>query len=173
MIYTPPQWYNSSDLKVSYFRLYKCASSTIIDLLGKHTQTTRPAYTKRFTAIRETFERSRSIYKEMKFRGRLRDKNINSYSEYLIYISTYGYFDKHQLPQTDLLNQGYSDFKEDQKFRIFTSSDMVTIACWIGADPTKIKHINKRTLYIVDTEEDIKIVQKLYSPDLEFFLKLI
>lgn len=43
--WTPAQWYNAQDYEVSYKRMYKSASSTIVDLRGIHSFSAYLEYT--------------------------------------------------------------------------------------------------------------------------------
>ena len=52
-----------TDYQVSYKRMYKSASSTIVDLLGAHSRDSEAKFTKRFTVIGIQWTGQRVFYK--------------------------------------------------------------------------------------------------------------
>lgn len=165
--YSPAQWYNSTKYKVSYKRMYKSASSTIIDLIGEgnqhgYTQTAEPMYEKRFTVIREPFDRSESIYREMVAQKKLEQRGINSYLDYLHYTDAIGFFDKHQFPQTHWL-------KDAGEIAMFRLENLPALAEWLNVPADAFKHINKRTLEVYTGILSYAMVFSLYRADFDLY----
>ncbi len=161
-IWTPAQWYNSEKLKVSYKRIYKSASSSIVDMLGKHTRTMQPEREKRFTVIREPYARAVSIYKELVNRPTLKKRKLFTFSDYLEYTLKAGYFDKHQFPQIFWL-RNLPDIK------LFKMEDITAAAIWAGVDPDKVKTINPRKLIVEVNNRDKEIIKELYFEDIVLY----
>ena len=161
--WTPAQWYNAHDYQVSYKRMYKSASSTIVDLLGAHSRDSEAKFTKRFTVIRDPADRAKSIYKEMEGQGLLAMRGIHSFSAYLKCIWKEGYFNKHQFPQSFWL--------PEDKIRIFRLDQLDEVCAYIGAPVTDLKRINARDQIIDVTDADLEIIQELYRDDFELWVK--
>ena len=159
--WTPAQWYNAQDYEVSYKRMYKSASSTIVDLLGAHSRDSEAKFAKRFTVIRDPVGRAKSIYKELESQGLLAMRGIHSFSAYLEYTWKEGYFNKHQFPQAFWIPEG--------EIRIFRLDQLDDVCAYIGVDSGQIKHINARDQIIGVNYADLEIILELYRDDFELF----
>ena len=130
--WTPAQWYNAQDYEVSYKRMYKSASSTIVDLLGAHSRDSEAKFAKRFTVIRDPVGRAKSIYKELESQGLLAMRGIHSFSAYLEYTWKEGYFNKHQFPQAFWI--------PECEIRIFRLDQLDDVCNYIGVQlPRNLK----------------------------------
>ena len=158
---TPSQWYNSDKYKVSYKRLYKCASSSIIDLMGKCSQTMEPEYKKRFTVVRDPLERVKSIYKQLKSTTKLKERDIKTFSEFLQYTKDVGLFDKHQFKQVTII--------ENQKMKLFKLEQLHKVCDYIGANREELKRLNIRKQAIQLTPQDRQTIKELYQEDIELY----
>ena len=159
--WTPAQWYNAPGYEISYKRMYKSASSTIVDLLGPHSRDSHPQYSKRFTVIRDPVDRCKSIYKEMEGQGLLAMRGIQSFSGYMEYIWQEGYFNKHQFPQSFWL--------PDYEIKIFRLDQLEEVCNYIGVQPGQIKRINARDQVIEVSDADMEIIRELYRDDFELY----
>lgn len=161
--WTPAQWYNAQDYEVSYKRMYKSASSTIVDLLGAHSRDSEAKFAKRFTVIRDPVGRAKSIYKELESQGLLAMRGIHSFSAYLEYTWKEGYFNKHQFPQAFWI--------PECEIRIFRLDQLDEVCTYIGVDSGQIKHINARDQIIGVNYADLEIILELYRDDFELWVK--
>lgn len=153
--YTPAQWYNSAELQVSYKRIYKSASSSIVSLLGPEATSTEPVYPKTFSVIRDPLSRSYSIFKEL---TAIR-KVTGTYSEYLDRTEAEGFIDKHQFPQSFWLQEAPEDIL---LFRLESLPDLLT---WLNLPTDRLPAINVRPGQHHHTTVEAYIVTKLYAED--------
>lgn len=151
--YTPPKWHNSEKHNASYLRLYKCASSSVVQMLGDPEVENLPKYRK-FTVIRNPFDRAISIWNEM---TRMR-KTKDDLTTFLKDIRDNGYYDKHQLPFTTWLQ---SDLV------IFTTDQLNKVKDFLKCE--KVYHINPSTNKPILSEEDKSIIKELYADDIKFY----
>lgn len=160
--WTPAQWYNSPTYKVSYKRNYKAASSSIVSLIGEHQQETKPAYNKRFSVLRNPYDRAVSMYKHIKYTlNRIQDK---TFSEYLEYTLKEGYFDKHQFPQTFWI-VGIPELT------LFTLKQIEQVREFIGTS-MPVPHLNRIDKSIHLTNRDREIIETLYSDDIDLYQRV-
>lgn len=158
---TYPQWYSSHDLKLSYLRMYKSGSSTIVDLLGDYKQDYNPIYPK-FTIIRDPYTRAKSIWREI---CSLQQKNL-SFKEYTNLVDDIGFWDKHQLSQAFWL-------KDSKDIYIFKLEEPKKWIEFMGVDPdTIINHNVKRKTKDTFESWEKDWVRKVYNDDI-FLYKII
>ena len=161
------QWYNCELYKVSYKRLYKCGSQSVLDMLTNWVKEDQPKYEKRFSVVREPVERAKSIYKEMVKRHTPNPNNgwtmgCESFSEWLQYLVDNGFYNNHQYTQMDLL-------ENSSPIRLFTLSEMKNVTAWIGSDTNRIRTVNVNKQKVKVTDTDLDLIARLYGVDFDLF----
>lgn len=154
--FTPAAWYHSRRHQVSYQRIYKSGSSSMVALMGaEEWKTFEPVYPRRFVVLREPFSRSYSIYKEL-----IAMKLVSgSYGDYLRRTVQEGFFNKHQLPQVFWI-RGYENTME-----YFMLSDLSKLCRWLDVSLEEIPKLNKRPGNHVHGEDEVILVKALYRDD--------
>lgn len=157
--FSAAQWYNCEKYEVSYKRIYKSASSSIVSLLGPENRSTRPRYSRCFTVFRDPYDRSFSIWKELTAMNLV----TQPYGEYLEAALQHGWINKHQFPQVFWI-QGI----EDEDLNVFTLAQLTELCCWLGVSPNSIPHLNQRPGQHKHSLIESEIVRNLYGDDLSF-----
>lgn len=161
MNFTKPSFHNSDRYQVSYYRMYKSASSTILNALKHYDAINKPRFDKVFTVIRNPFTRAKSAYREVKHIG----KTDLNFIDYLKDIKENGFYDKHHLPQSELLS--------------FCNFDL---ELFILEDYNWYKYIGlKKPLHSVNvkqkgedifTSEELELIIDLYPDDIDLYLNI-
>lgn len=160
MTFTKPSFHNSDRYQVSYYRMYKSASSTILNILTDHTQEHKSSYPV-FTVIRNPFTRAKSIYRQMIHMN----KTKLSFLYYLLDIKDNGVYDKHQLTQSELLSYC------NEPCKLFTLEDYK----WVDHIGYK-QHIQSKNVRQLTedsfTPEEIELINDIYGSDVDLYLSI-
>jgi hypothetical protein len=139
----------------TYVRLFKCGSTSILDVLPNWEQSDMPKFDV-FSVVRHPEERVKSIYKQMVKSDLFQKGEKRSFSDWLTGLIDNGFYNNHQLPQTEILKGTYP-------IRLFTLDNMENVMQWIGAK--KRPKDNQNNLRVDVSIEDAFKISQLYNKD--------
>ena len=84
---------------------------------------------------------------------------INSFSDYLLDVYEHGFWDKHQLPQTNYIVDDINDVV------LFSLENLENLLPWLGVEDKEIPHERQRPEKITLTDQDKEIIKEIYADD--------